>query len=254
MHKSIFVRYCTAAFVPTVTETGIVLAPQSLGSAVKINYKRRRPFQAFPSSSSSKLFLSPSNNDGDDAQNQYKKYYQISGVGTKSFVSVKTNTNHELQTDVPKKMGGGDSAPQPVETLLAAWAGCTQATAMYVGRNMEPRLFIDKIEFDVEAYRDERGALGGDLPIQVREDDRKSELQLPDPEIPARLEKVVGTVKVYLRGKRRQNEGGGGEEERQLLLTDEQLSLLGEHTERRCPVANMMVMSGIEMDIKWMNG
>ena len=85
--------------------------------------------------------------------NQYKKNYHITGTGTKSFVSMKTNTNHTIETDVPKKMGGGDEAPQPVETLLAAWVGCTQATALYVGRNMEPRLLIDRIEFDVEAYR-----------------------------------------------------------------------------------------------------
>mmetsp|Transcript_22565 Transcript_22565/g.33755 ORF Transcript_22565/g.33755 Transcript_22565/m.33755 type:complete len:280 (-) Transcript_22565:699-1538(-) len=279
MHKSIFLRCCTA-FVPSVNKpnlfavnpvtkptiaitstgahsdatlfplSGSVRGSLSLGNILKVN-SQRQYFLSYHSTS--KLLLSSSNdgngNNGNDADadgimvdtstysNQYKKNYHISGVGTKSFVSMKTNTNHTIQTDVPKKMGGGDDAPQPVETLLAAWVGCTQATALYVGRNMEPRLLIEKIEFDVEAYRDERGALGGELPIC-------SGSALPD--LPARLEKVTGTVKVYLRGKR-QGEGVP-------LLTEEQLFLLGEHTERRCPVANMMAMSGIEMNIQWING
>ena len=56
--------------------------------------------------------------------------------------------------------------------------GCTQVTtAIFIGRNItsqhgarKPRhLFIDRMEFDIdiEAYRDERGDLGGELPISA---------------------------------------------------------------------------------------
>ena len=194
----------------------LILPPQN-------THHRKRSYIT-PTSS---LLLSATKSDNDNNSNkileetttsgQYKKMYSITGIGEKSFVSMKTNTGHSLHTDVPKQMGGGDEAPQPVETLLASWVGCTQATALFVGRNMEPRLLIDKIEFDIEAYRDERGALGGELPIKVG-----SEL----PDIPARLEKVVGVVKIY--SKKRKGVV--------VHLTEEQLSLLGEHTERRCPV------------------
>jgi len=139
---------------------------------------------------------------------------------------MKTNTGHDLQTDVPIKMGGGDSAPQPVETLLAALLGCTQATAVFVGRMMSPRLTIDKIYFDIEAYRDERGAL--ESPIDIV------------PTIPARLQRVSGTVLVYFKK--------GSD------VTDENMRILGEQTEARCPVANMLHASGCELDIRWMNG
>jgi uncharacterized OsmC-like protein len=152
------------------------------------------------------------------------KSYHLTGIGTKSRIELFTNTGHVLQTDVPKKMGGTNTAPQPVETLLAALLGCTQATAVYVGRHMEPRVLVERLEFDVTAYRDERGAL--DLPISRR------------PSIPARLQSVEGTVTVYLKNKNEQ-------------LSSEEIHLLAEQTEARCPVANMMAASGCKMLIQW---
>ena len=139
---------------------------------------------------------------------------------------MQTNTGHTIQTDVPQKMGGKDTAPQPVECLLSALIGCTQATAIYVGRMMKPRLLIDRIEFDIHGYRDERGALA--LPIDNL------------PSISARLQCVSGTVKVYFKNG--------------MNVSDEELSILAEQTEARCPVANMMYASGCDMDIKWING
>ena len=157
---------------------------------------------------------------------KHRKSYQISGQGRGSAVEMTTNTGHELFTDVPKKMGGTDTAPQPVEHLLAALIGCAQATAIFVGRNMEPRLVIDKIEFDIQAHRDARGAL--QQPIEET------------PDIPARLQYVSGTATVFFKGS--------------TSVSPEQLHLLGEQTEARCPVANMMLASGCTMDIKWENG
>jgi hypothetical protein len=115
-----------------------------------------------------------STNDHND-EKRFIKTYTIHGVGKGSRVHVRTNTpGHELVTDVPAQtMGGTDSAPQPVETLLAALLGCTQATAMFVGRHLKPRVLIERLEFvHIVAERDERGALS--LPIDV------------DPSVPAR--------------------------------------------------------------------
>ena len=166
-----------------------------------------------------------------DNSNHHRKYYSIKGSGKRSTVNMTTNTNHNLQTDVPIQMGGQNSAPQPVETLLASLIGCTQATAIYVGRMMTPRLLIDRIDFDINAYRDERGAFM--QPIDVV------------PSIPARLQCVSGTVKVYFKK---------GIDNNNDDVTEEQLKVLGEQTEARCPVANMMHASGCSMDIKWMIG
>jgi len=138
-----------------------------------------------------------------------------------------TNTGHVVSTDLPNRMGGRDLAPQPVELLMSSLIGCTQATALFVARNMKPdRLLIDRMEFDLKGTRDERGALS--LPIEE------------SPTIPSRLQLVSGTVKVFL---------VNGKE-----ISDESMDLLKEQTELRCPVANMIVSSGCKMDVTWIDG
>jgi len=154
------------------------------------------------------------------------KSYVIRGVGQGSFVRMQTDTGHEIQTDVPKPMGGTDRAPQPVETLLAALLGCTQATALYVGRHMTPRVLIKSMEFEVTAHRDNRGAV--QLPIED-----------PPPTSP-KLQLITGKVRVIPRGN---NE-----------LSSAQLDTLKEQTEARCPVASMLIESGCEIDVEWVAG
>eukprot|EP00814_Leptocylindrus_danicus_P014616 CAMPEP_0116019584 /NCGR_PEP_ID=MMETSP0321-20121206/9318_1 /TAXON_ID=163516 /ORGANISM="Leptocylindrus danicus var. danicus, Strain B650" /LENGTH=184 /DNA_ID=CAMNT_0003490171 /DNA_START=346 /DNA_END=900 /DNA_ORIENTATION=- len=176
-------------------------------------------------------YLSGESRDGlsfekEKLSTKHLKSYSIRATGHNSATKSQTNTGHELQSDVPKSMGGGDAAPQPVEHLLAALIGCTQATAMFVGRSMSPRLSINKLEFDIKANRDNRGAL--QQPINKV------------PAIPSRLQAVSGTVKVFL---------GNGR-----ALSQDELDLLAWQTEVRCPVANMMMASGCKMDIQWIDG
>jgi uncharacterized OsmC-like protein len=160
------------------------------------------------------------------------KCYQIKAIGEKNAISAYTDTNHRIETDLPKIMGGSDKAPQPVEYLLAALIGCTQATAVFVGRNMKPRrLNISEIKFDIQAYRDERGALGGSLPIE-----KDSAL----PAVPSRIQLIIGKIEVILKNNQR--------------ISEEEMILLEKQTEARCPVANMMRNSGCAFDIKWIDG
>jgi uncharacterized OsmC-like protein len=169
------------------------------------------------------------NDDNDKNKECHTKSYRVRGIGRRSQVEMTTNTGHTIMTDVPKAMGGQDMAPQPVETLLAAFLGCTQATAVFVGRHCEPRILIDRIEFDIAAERNDRGALS--LPITV------------DPEIPARLQRISGTIQVYTKNNPQQPR-----------LSQEQLHILAHQTELRCPVANMIVASGCEMNVTWVDG
>lgn len=157
---------------------------------------------------------------------KYEKSYRLSGVGKGTKVEITTDTGHFLSTDIPKTMGGTDSAPQPVETLLAAWMGCTQATALFVGRQLPDNRVVVELDFEnIRAFRDERGAL--QLPI--------NEL----PEVPSRLNRITGTIKVS---------SSKGDP-----LSTEQIQLLQQQTEIRCPVANMMIASGCSIDVKWIN-
>jgi putative redox protein len=184
----------------------------------------------------SRRFASSSSEQGDAP----RKSYHIQGTSTSPAeqsenikptrrrrgcgpsVTVHTvNMHHTLQTDLPKTMGGDNLAPQPVETLLAAWIGCTQATALFVGRQMMGSVQIDKMNFDIMAFRDERGAL--QLPIEIT------------PEVPSRLLEIKGTIQLYTPS----------------MLSEELLEILKEQTEARCPVANMLIQSGCEMNVNW---
>jgi putative redox protein len=163
---------------------------------------------------------------------KYQKTYTIQGrTSEKSRAGVVVRTGaslgHVLETDLPRAMGGTDGAAQPVETLMAALVGCTQATAMFVARNLRPtRLDIDRIDFDLRAARDERGALA--LPIDA------------SPKVPSRLHTVTGIIRVYAANN--------------MPIPNRDLELLREQTELRCPVANMMIASGCAMDVRWMDG
>jgi putative redox protein len=165
--------------------------------------------------------------DGNDHAKTYRIQGETTAPNSKGSVTMTTNTGHSIKTDLPKAMGGRDEAPQPVETLLAALVGCTQATALFVGRQMKPnRVVIDKMEFNLTATRDERGAL--QLPIDK------------DPSVPSRLQQVSGTILVFAA--------------KGVSISNEQMTILKEQTELRCPVANMMLASGCAMEVEWIDG
>lgn len=185
------------------------------------------------------------------------KSYHLVGSGQKASTKVKTNygnevdnqKSHTIETDVPVKMGGGNANPQPVELLLASYIGCTQATAIFVGRNMKPnQLLIDKLEFDIKGERDERGALDN-IPIWdgIQNNDASNEIEnIPNefPDVPARLSAIRGTITVYAKNRK-------GEK---VEIGENTLKILEKHTERRCPVANMIIESGCSMDVDWVDG
>lgn len=162
------------------------------------------------------------------------KSYHLTGTGEKSSTIITTNTKHTIRTDIPIYMGGNDSAPQPVEYLLASFIGCTQATALFVGRHMKPRILIRKMEFDIVGTRDDHGALDN-VPISS-----KSEF----PKVPARVTSVDGSITVFASDRK-------GEA---VKIGNDLLKLLEQHTEQRCPVANMILASGCTINITWKDG
>jgi uncharacterized OsmC-like protein len=95
--------------------------------------------------------------------------------GTKSQVSISgwTAGGHTMSpaprrftvmVDEPPQLGGIDGAPNPVEVLLSALAGCVTAG---IATNAE--MFgvpIDAIDIDLEADVDARGVLGHDKSVR----------------------------------------------------------------------------------------
>ena len=84
-------------------------------------------------------------------------------------------------------------------------------------------LHLTRIEFDLEAERDQRGSMM--LPVG----------RIPD--IPAKIERVWGSARIYSTKSEEFNSG--------------QLERLAEQVHARCPVANLMSSGGCEMNIEW---
>jgi hypothetical protein len=198
---------------------------------------------------------------------EYEKRYKLHGVTTTNNICGVTvhaskgnvvqqqqqqqqqSLDHTIQTDLPKKMGGKDLAPQPVELLLAALMGCTQATALFVSRQMYNQktltvstnksnlLLLDRLEMDIVAIRDERGSLH--LPI------------IDNPPVPSKLQLITGTVRVYMKTKANNN---NSIDQQMTTIPHDDLLMLKEQTELRCPVANMIISSGCQLDVKWIDG
>lgn len=155
------------------------------------------------------------------------KLYHFSGRAlARSGCEVMTSTGHTLRTGLPVKAGGDDSAPQPVECMVAALLGCETATAHFVARHLWPRPHnrIESISFeDIVAERDERGALS--LPITE-----------PGP-VTAGLIRVDGTARV--------SPAKGS------ACTLADVQMLGRIVELRCPVAAMLRASGCTLNVAW---
>ncbi|MCS7242599.1 MAG: OsmC family protein [Candidatus Caldatribacterium sp.] len=63
-----------------------------------------------------------------------------------------------LSFDEPPSLGGKDSAPNPVEGLLAAFVGCLGIVTIIVAR--ERNLPVEKIAVEAEGDLDPRGFMG----------------------------------------------------------------------------------------------
>ena len=145
-----------------------------------------------------------------------EKLYSITGT-TQGTTSTSQTRGHTLKTDTPPSGGGKDSAPQPVETLLAALIGCEGATADFVARMLRTK--IRSIDFELEASRDPQGA--AHLPVDA-----------PAPAV-SRLTRIWGVAHV------------------ETDADDELIDKIGRIVHERCPVANMVVASGCALDIEW---
>ena len=118
------------------------------------------------------------------------KLYHLRGTGATGInrCDVRTEDGFAITTDTPRAQGGNNEAAQPVLLLLASLCGCEHATARFVAFKMRRR--IGKIDFDIRAERDERGALG----MGEGGKRRTPCAELP---VPARLLRIWGSAAVH---------------------------------------------------------
>lgn len=152
------------------------------------------------------------------------KTYHLTGQGENSFTRMVSPhlPQSPMECDVPRKMGGSDKAPEPIELFLSALCGCKLVTMQFVARNMKPRIAISRIDFDIMAERDARGALT--LPIG-------KDTVLPS----SHLKRIWGNATVHTSA----------------AVSQDRIDIIEAEVKRRCPIASMVVMSGCELDIKF---
>ncbi|WP_419881378.1 OsmC family protein [Peribacillus sp. B-H-3] len=83
--------------------------------------------------------------------------FHVTG-SSKGLQTIAKTGKHTLTIDEPPVMGGQDSGPNPLQTLLSALSGCENIVANVVAREME--FDLQGIDFDIKAVLDRRGFMG----------------------------------------------------------------------------------------------
>jgi len=123
--------------------------------------------------------------------------------GTKSQVSISGWTaggnnmapaprRFTIMVDEPPELGGVDGAPNPVEVLLSALAGCVT-----VGIATNAQMFgvpIDAIDIDLEADIDARGMLGHDKSVRNGMTAIRYTVTIQSPALEDKVRKVKETI------------------------------------------------------------
>jgi uncharacterized OsmC-like protein len=122
-------------------------------------------------------------------------------------------TTHEIAIDTLAAFGGRDSAPSPVSYALAALVSCNQVTAQIVAKEMG--VTLASFVFDLSADLDTAVMVGG-------AHDRNGNFER------VTVDAVVRTD-----------------------ATPEQFATLKAETERRCPISQLYLKSGIPLVSTW---
>ncbi|KAH0837034.1 hypothetical protein AYO21_08837 [Fonsecaea monophora] len=139
------------------------------------------------------------------------------GTGTQQTIEVEGKP-YKILTDTYQVLGGNDSSPSPVSYSLASLGSCTQVTGSVVAKDHK----IKVGQWDV--------AVEGILPTAVLVNGEQGN---------PNWEKVVLTVKV-------QTDIKGGND-------DPKFRHFVAESERRCPITQLFVRSGVAFSSQWTN-
>jgi uncharacterized OsmC-like protein len=129
---------------------------------------------------------------------------------------VKTNISVRnfpvFSMDEPAQLGGADAGPMPLEYVVAALNGCNGVMIPLVAKELD--FTFSDIDFETTGIVDTRGLLG-------------------EEGVRTHFQKIRFQVNI------------------QTEESEERIEQLKKEVERRCPVYNLFVDAGIEVDTKW---
>lgn len=137
---------------------------------------------------------------------------QAQGNGWPTKVEI-TNTEWKLQLDEPIEDGGLNSGPNPMQYFTASLAGCQNEQVQVVAEELS--LDIEQININIEIDLDLSGFMG------TSDNSNGSYKNV-------RLDTLV-----------------------QGQVTDEQIRILGQKVDARCPILALLRTSGCEIDSNW---
>lgn len=117
-----------------------------------------------------------------------------------------------LYSDEPPTFGGQDSAPNPMEILLAALNGCLSVIVQVIAR--EKGIEVRGVRLHAEGDLDLRGAMG-------------------DPNVPAYFRNVRERVELVS------------------SASPDEVRTLQEEVQRRCPVYTLLKSAGVDVQSEW---
>lgn len=117
-----------------------------------------------------------------------------------------------IYSDEPPSFGGQDSAPNPMELLLASLNGCLAVMTQVIAR--EKGIEVQGITLHAEGDLDLRGAMG-------------------DPNVPPYFRTVRERVQLVT------------------SASPEQVRALQEEVQRRCPAYTLLKAAGVELHSEW---
>ena len=125
------------------------------------------------------------------AQALFSAHSTLTGV---TEVAVRTAT-HAFTVDEPPALGGGGSAPNPVEYALASLGSCQAITYRFWAEHLG--LSFDKLTVTVEGDLDIRGFFGFDDAVRPGFSAIRVEVTVTGPESPGRYQELAAAVDAH---------------------------------------------------------
>ncbi|MFT7612681.1 MAG: putative redox protein [Parvicellaceae bacterium] len=147
-------------------------------------------------------------------ENEHLETFKAKGQGNGWPTKVDiTDTEWEIQLDEPTEDGGSNSGPNPMQFFTASLVGCQNEQAQVVAEELS--LTIEQINIQIEIDLDLSGFMG-------TSDHSNGSYKS------VRLSAVV-----------------------QGEATDEQVNILGQKVDARCPILALLRTSGCEIESNW---